>query len=62
MFIGIDMKKSAITNMLDSCLSSDEELQSPEGELVDPFLPWPTVEDVMVEVEVTDDDYSSTGD
>ena len=60
-FIGIDMTKDAITNMLDACLSSDEELRSPEGELVDPFLPWPTVEDLMVEVEVTDEECSSTG-
>ena len=46
--------------MLNACLSSDKEVRSPVGELIDPFLPWPTVEDVLFEVEEADEDCSST--
>ena len=54
------MKKEAITKALNDCLSSEEELRIPGGALTDPFLPWPAVEDMMVEVEVTDEEGSSS--
>ncbi|CAL5220091.1 g2042 [Coccomyxa viridis] len=54
-FIGIDMKKDEIVARLDSCLMSAEELQSADKELADPFLPWPSVEDMLIEIEVTDE-------
>lgn len=54
-FIGIDMKKDEIVARLDACLMSAEELQSADKELADPFLPWPSVEDMLIEIEVTDE-------
>ncbi len=60
-FIGIDMKKDAITARLESCLVSPEELQSTDKELADPFLPWPSVDDMLIEIEVTDESGSEDG-
>ena len=55
------MNKDAISAMLDQCLLVDGERQSP-GEADNPFLLWPTVEDMLVEIEVTDEEGSSSDD
>lgn len=59
-FIGIDIKRKMLTEELNRCLMATDLMGSMgtfEGDEL--FLEWPTAEDMLVEVEVTDDDSSS---
>ncbi|CAL8467382.1 g6919 [Coccomyxa elongata] len=62
-FIGIDIHRQVLSAELDRCLMTDKEIASKHAvEGGDLFLEWPTIKDMLVEVEVTDDDPSSDED